>query len=47
MSMLVCRLLFGWVLQMTLRGQTIYYEAPNDYTNNSETTLLDNRCVCV
>ena len=24
----------------------VYYEARNDYTNNSETTLLCNRCVC-
>ena len=25
----------------------LYYEARNDYTNNSETVLLCNRCVCV
>ena len=24
-----------------------YYEARNDYTNNSETILLCNRCMCV
>ena len=25
----------------------VYSEARNDYTNNSETILLRNRCVCV
>ena len=25
----------------------VYYEAQNDYTNNSETILLRNKCVCV
>ena len=35
----------------TERGQIIqlleeYYEARNDYTNNSETSLLSNRCAC-
>ena len=30
-----------------LRTSACYYEARNDYTNNSETILLSNRCVCV
>ena len=33
--------------QQCFAGQDQYYAARNDYTNNSETILLCNRCVCV
>ena len=38
----------GWITFVVLRQVRVqvYYEAWNDYTNNSETVLLCNRCVC-